>query len=95
MAYEKMQRSFTCRCGKGRMIAEWEEHDTWVSPNRSITWSFDCPDCTEKYEFYDELASRRYVISKTDAEKLRSLKGDRAASDALWDSIDKVEVPFK
>ena len=95
MAYEKMEQSFPCRCGQGRMIAEWQEHDTWVSPNRSITWSFNCHNCSTEYEFYRKFASPCYVIRKVDGEKLRSMEDNRAAADALWESIDKAQVPLR
>ena len=51
MAYEKMQSSFPCMCGNGKVIAEWEEHDIlrletgallefWVPQMRSRLRSF-------------------------------------------------------
>ncbi len=75
------------------MVAQWEEHDTWPSRNRSLDWHWECATCSEQYDFYREL-STWYVIRKADADKLRSLR-DRADEKALWESIDKFEIPFR
>jgi hypothetical protein len=72
MAYEKMDRSFPCLCGSGEMIAEWEEHDTWPSPNRRIQWSFACANCAAEYEFYSHLVGL-YTVRRGDADRHREL----------------------
>ncbi len=56
------------------MIAEWEEHDTWPSPNRNIQWSFACPACEAEYEFYGYILGP-YTVRKGDAETHRALVG--------------------
>jgi len=71
MAYEKMDRAFPCVCGKGKMIAEWEEHDTWPSSNRSIVWRFECLECAVEYEFY-----HHHIVRKRDADKHRAMSKD-------------------
>lgn len=65
-----MDRSFPCLCGKGKMLAEWSEHDTWPSPNRSISWSFNCHDCQAKYTF---AGWRPHIVLRADAEKHAAL----------------------
>lgn len=75
MGTDRMERNFPCLCGKGDMLAEWSEHDTWPSPNRSIAWSFECADCDAQYEFYGE-----YIIKKTDAAKVRALTAEVLAA---------------
>jgi hypothetical protein len=83
MAYEKMERAFGCPCGNGEMIAEWAEHDTWPSPNRSIQWSFACPNCDVEYQFYGHLGVP-HTVRKGDAEKHSELvRQHRAANREL------------
>jgi hypothetical protein len=79
MGTDKMDRSFPCLCGKGEMLAEWSEHDTWPSPNRSIGWSFQCPDCEAKYVFAGIWTE---IILRTDAEKLAELASESEAAKA-------------
>jgi len=91
MAYEKMERTFPCMCGNGKMIAEWEEHDTWTSPNRHIHWRFECFYCTAEYVFYSPLVGW-YVVRKGDAQKHRAMVLDyQAARRKRADIVSKYE----
>jgi hypothetical protein len=66
------------------MIAEWEEHDTWPSTNRSITWSFACNNCAAGYEVYSYRGS--YTVQKRDAERHRELlTAYRSASGRVYE----------
>jgi hypothetical protein len=94
MGYETVERSFPCKCGQGKMIGAWQEHNTYPSNNKSITWRFECEACSEQYEFYHELLSQ-YVIRKSEADKLRAVKNDRPATKALGESIEKSAVPYR
>ena len=60
MAYEKMDREYPCPCGKGKMIAEWQEHDVYPSGNRLVRWRFECTECSDNYVFRD-----RYIVQKS------------------------------
>ena len=79
MGTDRMDRSFPCLCGKGEMLAEWSEHDTWPSPNRSIGWSFQCPDCEAKYVFSGMWTE---IVSRVDAEKYAQLARESSAAKA-------------
>jgi hypothetical protein len=82
MAYEKMERTFSCMCSNGKMIAEWEEHDTWPGPgpNRNIRWRFECFHCTAEYIFYSPLVGLLYVVGKGDAQKHHAMVLDCQAA---------------
>lgn len=75
MGYDNMERAFPCLCGKGQMLAEWKEHDTWPSSNRYIKWHFECADCAAEYEFTDFIDAQ--VVRKTDAQKLDGASDQR------------------
>jgi hypothetical protein len=88
MAYERVEYEFPCPCGKGKMTASWEEHDTYPSATHHIEWRFECSYCAENYEFY-----QRHTVSKGDAERHRSTSSNREAADALWKRISKTALP--
>ena len=70
MAYEKMERSFPCPCKEGRIVAEWEEHDTWPSPNKYPTYRLECPACNARYSFSRILGYGTCLLLKADEETL-------------------------
>ncbi len=77
-----MERSFPCLCGKGEMLAEWSEHDTFPNANKYITWSFECADCRSKYVF-PRFAD--VIILKSDADTHSQLqKESTAAADRVY-----------
>jgi hypothetical protein len=71
VSHETRERSFPCKCGRGKIVAEWEEHDTWPSSNQSITWHFECDECSDRYTFYDDLGTS--LVRKSDAARDRLL----------------------
>jgi len=89
MGTHKMDRSFPCLCGKGEMLAEWSEHDTWPSSNRGISWSFNCPDCQAKFVFVGLWTE---IILRTDAEKHSALE---TASRAAKAEVRKVAARYE
>ena len=88
MGYEKMERAFPCLCGRGRMLAEWQEHDTWPSSSRCIRWHFECPDCAMGYEFVDILG--QHIVGKGDALEYLTM---RAAYDQAYQRVLDIAVP--
>ena len=74
MAYEKVDRAFSCPCGKGEMIAEWEEHDVYPTGSRFVEWRFECPECAANYVFCEQ-----YVVRKDDAERHRAMSVHQAS----------------
>ena len=76
MAYEKCNREFPCPCGKGVQVAEWEEHDTWVSGNEGATYTLKCPVCAKRLVYFCH-GAQQFWVRKEDKEKL-----DRFAQDA-------------
>src|SRR6266436_5664864 len=85
MGYDQMEREFPCPCGKGTILASWEEHDTWPSPNRSIDWAFKCSDC-EKQFCFGGLFSADYILRLEDAEKAGELRmRQEKARNAVYD----------
>jgi hypothetical protein len=69
MGYEKFDREFPCPCGKGVQVAEWEEHDTWVSGNEGATYTLKCPDCAARLVFLYH-GALQFWVRKEDKEKL-------------------------
>ncbi len=67
MAYELVSRGYHCLCGKGKIINEWQEHDTY--PHHHISggdWRIECPECAENFTF-DRWYSN--VVRKSTGEK--------------------------
>src|SRR5689334_4995086 len=61
-----------CPCGKGSLVAQLSEHDTW--PNRrSLSESIDCPDCRENYRIR---ASK--LMRKGDVQEIENLAHERS-----------------
>jgi len=91
MGYEQMSSSFDCLCGNGHIVAQWEEHDTYPSPNRHYTWSFQCPACAAEYEFYTYILGP-YIVRKVDVKKHRAIvKNASIASGKLHQAAKKYE----
>jgi hypothetical protein len=82
-----MERSFPCKCGNGKIIAEWEEHDTWPSSNRCITWRFECDECAAQYVFYYN--PRCCLVRQADADSHRAMIAAREAADSKVYEIAK------
>lgn len=74
-----MESSFPCKCGGGNIVAKWEEHDTYPSSNRSITWRFECDECSNQYTFYDDLLGT-VLVRKADAARDRALIATHTAA---------------
>jgi hypothetical protein len=73
MGYEKFDREFPCPCGQGVQIAEWEEHDTWVSGNEAATYRLKCPECAQRLvHFYN--GGLESWVRKEDKEKVDGLE---------------------
>ncbi len=53
MSTDKMEGRWDCPCGKGQIVANWEERDTdgVYQKNKYATWYFECADCESRYEF--------------------------------------------
>jgi hypothetical protein len=82
MAYDKFEKPFPCLCKAGQLIAQWEEHDTWPSPNRHYTWYFACEKCAAEYEVYGEF--KPAIVRVEDAKQHRALtEGYRKACSEL------------
>jgi hypothetical protein len=87
MGTDRFERNFLCLCGKGEILAEWSEHDTWPSPNKSIGWSFICDDCDAKYAFSGDV-----IILRADADKYRELwLASEAANNKVYPAAAKCE----
>jgi hypothetical protein len=72
MGYEKFEREFPCPCGQGIQVAEFEEHDTWVSGNEAATYTLKCPQCAERFtHFYHGVES---WVLKSDKERIDGLE---------------------
>ena len=74
MGYETERRTFPCQCGSGKLIGEWEEHDTWPGTSRHIEWRFECPECAGKYVFYPR--TDRHIVQRLDADRLAAMMAE-------------------
>lgn len=74
MAYDKCEMSFPCLCKAGHLIAEWEEHDTWPSPNKHYSWHFDCEACAAEHTIYGEVKAA--IVRTADAERHQTMTAD-------------------
>jgi hypothetical protein len=75
MGYEKFEREFPCPCGKGVQVAEWEEHDTWVSGNEGAEYALKCPDCAARLVYFYH-GALQFWARKEDKERLDKYAGD-------------------
>ncbi len=73
MGYEKFEREFPCPCGQGFQVAEWEEHDTWVSGNEGASYRLKCPHCAERLVHFNRWGEQSWVV-KQDKEKIDGLE---------------------
>lgn len=89
MGEDHFERDFECPCKKGTMTASWSEHDTWPSPNRSLSWAFECSDCEKEYCFYDDSIIRREDAEKITALRVKVEEAKRAVYEAAAQHQDK------
>jgi len=75
MGYDIFERKVPCLCGNGKLIGQWQEHDTWVSSNRHVQWRFGCPACTAEYVFFSPTL-QTYIVRKSDAEKYQAMSAE-------------------
>ena len=73
MGYEKFEHEHPCPCGKGVQVAEWEEHDTWVSGNEAATYTLRCPDCAQRFVYFYDVGQGYWVL-KEDKQKIDDLE---------------------